>query len=99
MTRTDPDGKPGLRQETAAALTLRDTITQHMQVFGHVIRADRKVSQDVVAAYIDGLAGAIALTVRGGHGSRDEVVAATILKLQKNVTRDLAHAAGILTVE
>lgn len=95
---TDPDGKPGLRQETAAALTLRDAIKQHMRIFAHVIRADRKAGQDVVAAYVDGLAGAIALTIRGGHGNRDEVTAATEAKLREAITRDLAQLAGILTV-
>ena len=95
----DKDGKPGLRQESAAAITLRDTIAQHMRAFAHVIREDREAGADVVAAYIAGLAGAMALTVRGGHGSREEVNAGVQLKLKDAIARDLAHLAGIITVK
>ena len=92
MTRTDPtDGKPGLRIESAASITLRDTITEHMRVFSHVIRHDRAAGQSVTAAYVDGLAGAAALVIAGGHGSRDEVMQQLIALLQKNVDRDLRH--------
>jgi hypothetical protein len=96
---TDKDGKPGLRQESAAAITLRDTITRHMNAFAHVIQHDREAGRAVVAAYIDGLAGAMALTVRGGHASRDEVDAGVRLQLNNALTRDLAHLAGIITVK
>jgi hypothetical protein len=95
----DKDGKLGLRQESAAAITLRDTIAQHMHAFSHVIRDDREAGAAVVAAYIDGLAGAVALTVHGGHGSRDEVNVGVQLKLKDAVARDLAHLAGIITVK
>lgn len=95
----DKDGKPGLRQESAAAITLRDTIAQHMNAFAHVIHADRTAGQAVVGAYINGLAGAMALTVRGGHSSRDEITTAVRLKLEECLSRDLAHLAGIITVK
>jgi hypothetical protein len=56
---TDPiDGKLGLRIESAASVILRDTIKKHMQTFSHVVRSDRAASASVVAAYIDGGAGA-----------------------------------------
>jgi len=96
----DPqDGKPGLRRETAADVLLRETLSRHMKVFAEVIRSDRKVGQAVAASYIDGLAGTIALTVRGGHGSAAEVTEAVIAKLREAITRDLAYAAGIITVQ
>lgn len=96
----DKDGKPGLRFETAASVTLRDTIAKHMQVFAEAIRTDRTVGQDVIAVYIDGLAGAVALVVRGPYGTgRLDVTESTIKKLQEAITRDLAHLAGIITVK
>lgn len=85
------DGKPGLRIESAAALMARDMIQNHMRVFTHVIRTDRVASQSTVAAYVDGLAGAVALTIAGGHGSRDEVIKGTICALQEAIARDLQH--------
>lgn len=84
------DGKPGLRIESAASIILRDTITQHMHVFGEVVRRDRAAGQSVVAAYIDGLAGAFALTVAGRHADL-ESVEAVIIKLRDAIDRDLRH--------
>lgn len=95
----DKDGKPGLRFETAASVTLRDTIAKHMQVFAEAIRTDRTVGQDVIAAYIDGLAGAMALVIRGGYGSREEVLSSTHHALKDALARDLAHLAGIIMVK
>jgi len=91
MTTDPTDGKPGLRMESAASIVLRDVITQHMRVFSHVIHGDRIASQSVVAAYIDGLAGALALTIAGGHGSVEDVICMTTNKLANAVTRDLQH--------
>ncbi len=81
----------GLKIETAAAFTLRDSIRQHMQSFGLTIRCHRSSGQAVVAAYIDGLAGAVALTIAGGHGGKDDIVNATVTKLREAVDRDLRH--------
>lgn len=82
---------PGLRIESAASVVARDMIQKHTHAFAHVIRTDRAANQSTVAAYIDGLAGAIALTIAGGHGSRDEVVTGVICALQEAVARDLGH--------
>lgn len=81
----------GLKIETAASVTLRDAIRQHMQSFYFVIRGNRASSQAVVAAYIDGLAGAVALTIASGHGSKEDIVNATVTKLREAVDRDLRH--------
>lgn len=89
---TDPtDGLPGLRIESAASVVLRDTILKHMHAFGHVIRRDRATNKAVVAAYIDGMAGAIALTVAGGFGGSEDIINATVAELRKAVARDLKH--------
>lgn len=89
---TDPtDGRPGLRIESAASVVLRDTILRHMQIFGHVIQHDRATNKAVLAAYIDGMAGAIALTVGGGFGGSEDIINATVAKLREAVARDLHH--------
>lgn len=85
------DGKPGLRIESAASVTARDMIQNHMHTFAHVIRTDRAASQSTVAAYVDGLAGTVALTIAGGHGSRTDVIEATIKTLREAIDRDLRH--------
>lgn len=87
----DKDGKPGLRIESAASVLARDMITKHIGTFAHVIRQDRVANQSTIAAYIDGLAAVVALTIAGGHGSRPDVIAATTLKLMDAVDRDLKH--------
>lgn len=84
---------PGLRIESAASVTARDMIQQHMHAFAHVIRTDRAAGQSTVAAYIDGLAGAAALVVAGGHGSRTDVIESTIAKLRECIDRDLRYLA------
>lgn len=89
--RTDPDGKPGLRIETASSITARGMIQQHLAAFALVIRRDRMANAATVAEYINGLAGVVALTIAGGHGSKDDVVNATVAKLREYVDRDLAH--------
>jgi hypothetical protein len=81
----------GLKIEPAAGITLRDLIRQHMQSFALVVRTSRHASKAVVAAYIDGLAGAMALTIAGKHGSKDDVINATVTKLREAVDRDLRH--------
>lgn len=89
--KTDTDGKPGLRIESAASVTARDMITKHLAVFGHAVRSDRAASQSTMAAYIDGLAGVVALTIAGGHGSKPDVTAAAMTKLMDAIERDLKH--------
>lgn len=84
---------PGLRIESAASVILRDTIQKHMQIFAPVIRMDRAAGQSTVAAYIDGLAGSVALVVAGGHDSRMEVIEVTIKTLREAIDRDLQHLA------
>lgn len=89
---TDPtDGKPGLRQETAAAVLARKIITSHLKSFGRLVKSDREAASATVAAYTDGLAGVMALAIAGGHGSRDEVLLVTINELRKALDRDLLH--------
>lgn len=87
----DPDGRPGLRIETAAGVTARDLVTQHLAAFQWAIRNDRLSAQATVAAYVDGLAGATALAIAGRHGSRDDVIEATIKQLREAISRDLKH--------
>ena len=81
----------GLKIESAAAVTLRDAIRQHMQNFYFTIRTSRLAGQAVVAAYVDGLAGAMALTIASGHGSKEDIINATVTKLREAVDRDLRH--------
>lgn len=81
----------GLRIEAAASITARDMITKHLTLFGPAIRRDRHTGQATAAAYIDGLAGVIALTIAGGHGSREDVVKAANIELFKAIDRDLQH--------
>lgn len=81
----------GLRIETAAGITARDMLSQHLAAFAFVIRNDRLASRATVAAYIDGLAGAMALTIAGGHGSRNDVIEETVKRLRAAVERDLKH--------
>jgi site-specific recombinase XerC len=86
-------GNPGLKIESAAGVTARDMMQKHLSNFAYVIRTDRFASRSTVAAYVDGLAGAVALTVAGGHGDRSEVIEATIKTLRESVDRDLKHMA------
>jgi len=85
----------GLKIEPAAAVLARDMFTQHLHNFSFVIRKHQRVSQAVVASYVDGLAGVMALAVVGGHGSRDDVFNATVAKLREAFDRDLQHLAGL----
>lgn len=92
MVKTDPtDGLPGLRLETGASILLRDLIQNHMQQFHHAIRRDKAASQSVLAAYVDGLAGAIALTAAGGLCSLDELFDDVSVRVRESVVRDLKH--------
>lgn len=83
--------KDGLKIEAAASIVARDLIEKHLSQFAHVVRHDRAVSQLVIAAYIDGIAGAVALTIAAGHGSKEEVLDTTIRKFYEAVNRDLQH--------
>ena len=81
----------GLKLEAAASVILRDAISRHMATFALAIRTNRRTGKDVIAAYIDGLAGAVALTIAGQHGSKDDVINATVTKLREAIDRDLRH--------
>lgn len=81
--------EPGLRIESAASVTARDMFKQHMAAFAYVIRRDRTAGQSTAAAYIDGLAGVAALIIAGGHGSRADVIEATVKALREAIDRDL----------
>lgn len=86
---TDTDGKPGLRIETAASVTARDMIAKHIHAFKFAIKTDRGAGQTTTAAYVEGLAGVMALVIAGGHGSRDEVVAMVCERLGAEVNKVL----------
>lgn len=95
MSITDPvDGKLGLRLETAASVILRDMIKDHFQKFQFAIQSDRAASRAVVAAYVDGLSGALALAITARHGSLEDTLEATIKQLRDAVTRDLQAWEG-----
>lgn len=81
--------EPGLRIESAASVTARDMFKQHMAAFAHVVQRDRAAGQSTAAAYVDGLAGVVALVIAGWHGSREDVIEATIAKLREAIDRDL----------
>lgn len=82
---------PGLRLETAASVILEDTIKKHFHTFAHVIQWDRASNKAVVAAYISGLAGACALTIKGRHASREEVEKLVLESFRAQLTEDLQH--------
>lgn len=86
-----PSLKDGLRVEAACTVVARHGVRQFFDTFGFAVRTDRLAGQGTVAAYIDALAGAMALTVAGGHDSKEEIVNATVLKLREAVERDLQH--------
>lgn len=88
--------KPGLSIESAASVTARDLFRQHVGSFGHVIRRDRAANQSTVAAYVDGLAAVVALTIAGGHGSQTDIIDATVEALRDAVVRDLRHLGAKL---
>jgi len=62
-----------------------------MQSFAFTIRTNRRAGQSVTAAYVDGLAGAMALVIAGSHGSKEDIINATVTKLREAVDRDLRH--------
>jgi hypothetical protein len=90
--KTDPiDGLPGLRIETAASVLLKETITAHMAQFGHVIGRDKAASKSTLSVYVDGLAGAMALTIAGGLCSAHELTNDIDVRLREAVHRDLKY--------
>jgi len=91
MTVKDKDGLPGLRVETAASFILRDMMQDYMAKFYVQIRTDRACGQAVSAAFIDGLAGATALVIAGGHASKEDAIYATVLAFKNALERDLSH--------
>jgi len=84
----------GLKIETAAGITLRDAIRQHMTSFALTISANRHTGQAVIAAYIDGLSGTMALAIAASHGSKEEIVNTTLTKLREALDRDLQYLGG-----
>lgn len=93
---TDTDGKPGLRIESAASVTIRETIHRYFAVFSHVIRHDRTAGKSAHIEFVNGLAGVTSLLIAGGHGSREEITEATVAKLREYIDRDLQRLAGRL---
>jgi hypothetical protein len=79
----------GLKIETAAGVTLRDAIRKHMASFALTISENRYTGGAVIMAYVDGLAGAMALAIAANHGSKEEIVNATLVKLRDSLDRDL----------
>ena len=91
---TDPrDGLPGLSVETAAHVILRDKIKRHLTEYSDAIMRDRKTGANAVAAFVDGLAGTMAMCVISGQVSRDDCLAATVHALRKALDRDLLQLA------
>lgn len=84
------DGKPGLSIESAASVIARDFFSKHLRQFDFVVRFDRKAGQSTAAAYIDGLAGVLALVIAGGN-DRTEVTETAIKTLRQAIERDLRH--------
>lgn len=83
--------KDGLRIESAASVLARDAIHNHLAQFALVVRRDRAAAQSTVTEYVNGLAGVVALSIAGGHGSREEIIEATIKQLREFIDRDLFH--------
>lgn len=81
----------GLSIESAASVTLRDTLESHMRTFNHVIRHDRVAGKSVHAQYVNALAGTMALMIAGGQAGRDDIIAVTMAKLVECIDRDLKH--------
>lgn len=81
----------GLSIESAASVTLRDTLESHMRTFNHVIRADRIAGKSVHAQYVNALAGTMALMIAGGQAGKEDIIAATTAKLVECIERDLQH--------
>lgn len=91
MITDQTDGKLGLRVESAASVTIRQTIHHHLSIFAQVIRADRVAGKSTHAEYVNGLSGVIALLIAGGQGSKEDILNSTIEKLREYVDRDLRH--------
>ena len=81
----------GLSIESAASVTLRDTLEQHMRTFNHVIRYDHVAGKSVHAQYVNALAGTMALMIAGRQASKDDIIAATVAKLRECIERDLRY--------
>lgn len=81
----------GLSIESAASVTLRDTLESHMRTFNHVIRHDHVAGKSVHAQYVNALAGTVALMIAGGQAGKDDIIAATMTKLVECIDRDLKH--------
>lgn len=83
--------KLGLSIESAASIIMRDTMTRYFTTFSEVLVNDPNVARTVVAALVDGLAGACAYAIAGRLGSKEDVIEMTIKQLRECVDRDLQH--------
>lgn len=81
----------GMRIEVAAGVVARDWVLKFFGTFGQSIVAERRSSQVVVAAFVDGLAGSVALSIQGRHGSKAEIIELTVTQFREAVERDLKH--------
>lgn len=81
--------KPGLSIESAASVIIRDTIQKYFATFSHVLASDQLAARTVIAAFADGLAGAVAYAIAGRLGSKEDVIEMTVKVLRECVDRDL----------
>lgn len=79
--------------ELARAMA-RDWLTNYVAAFATSIRRERSTAQTASAAMVDALASVAALAIAGGHGSKEEIVEATVTSLRNSIDRDLAHLSG-----
>lgn len=71
----------------------RDWIKNFNAAFVNSIVKERATAQAASAAMTDGLAGIAALAIASGHGSKAEIVEATVKSLRDAIDRDLMHIA------
>lgn len=72
----------------------RDWLRNFMRSFAPSIRKERASARIATAVFVDGLAGTVALAIAGRHGSKDEIIEATIQSFREAVDRDLKHLFG-----
>jgi hypothetical protein len=85
----------GLKIEVAAGIVARDQISKFFVQFAMSVRMNRQAARAVTAAYVDGLAGAVALAIQGRHGSKRDIVETTVRQLREAIERDLKHLREI----
>lgn len=69
----------------------RDWIKNYVAAFAPSVMRERATARAASAAFIDGLAGIVALSIAGRHGSEVEVIEATMTSLRNAISRDLTH--------